>query len=153
MAYQKDEDGVDIYHIPQNIFESKRILGYRRKSWIEGAAWTCLTTFIICQIDFVIRVKLIFIICIGISVIIINLAGYKNQTFSELFLNYLKYKSEKSELHLRSIKYEKKTVNKLNEKGEFVTTLNESYLDTIIRVIKEKYTLIKEEGIENIFKK
>ena len=52
------------YAIPDNILDSKRIFGFRRRNWIEGLICAGMVGFIICLIPFVPRVKIIFLVCL-----------------------------------------------------------------------------------------
>ena len=52
------------WSIPDNVLESKRILGFRPRNWIEGLICAGIIGFIVVNIPFVLRVKLIFLVCL-----------------------------------------------------------------------------------------
>lgn len=139
-----DKNGEEIFRIPDNVLKSKRYLGFKRRNITEAIISFIISAFLIYQISFVMRVKIIFIICVGASVAFINLIGIKNQSISEIILNFIKYKKQKPVLHLRSVKYAKSKKTTVNKKGEFITTLNESIAEKYIRLAKEKFEEYKE---------
>ena len=63
-----DEELID-YRIPDNILESKRIWGFRKRNWIEGIICACIVGYIIYKISFVIRVKIILIVILCASIL------------------------------------------------------------------------------------
>lgn len=89
------------YVIPDNILESKRIFGFRRRNWIEGIICAGIIGFIIVQIPFVLRVKIIFLVCMCGPVLLLNLVGIRDQSIFEAMSNIRLAKSNKGEYHLR----------------------------------------------------
>lgn len=87
--------------IPDNVLESKRILGYRSRNWIEGLICAGIVGFIILQIPFVLRVKLIFLVCFCGPILLLNLIGIKDQSIFEIISNFNTAKANKGEYHLR----------------------------------------------------
>lgn len=138
MAIQdKDEVEPKYCPVPQNVIgSSKRILKFPQRNWIEGIISVAVVIWIIWQIPFVLRVKIIVAACTGIAVLLLNLIGVRNMSISETCINLYKYISESQPMHLRSIKYAKK--QSFNDKtGEIKVTLNESILERYIRIGKE----------------
>ena len=88
------------YIIPDNILSSKRILGFRRRNWIEGLIMAFAVGALIYFIPFVTRVKIIFIVCICLPILIINLIGIRDQSFTEAILN-IKQAKRNGPIHWR----------------------------------------------------
>ena len=139
MSNKDNEEDPIFYPIPQNVLgSSKRFLNFPQRNWIEGIISSAIVAWIICQVPFVNRVKIIVVACVCVAVLIINLIGIKNMSLSEVIVNFYQFKKEQRNYHLRSIRNAKK--QKFNEKsGKITVSLNESLLEKGIRVGKEKY--------------
>lgn len=127
--------------IPENVLESKRILGFRRKNLFEGCILTGITIAIIVSIPFVTRIKIIFIILVGGAVFVLSAVGIKDMSFSELVIAiYNNIKLQKN-YHLRSIdKAGKPTKYKIDVNAKYA---NKSAADKTWDFIKEKIDVLK----------
>lgn len=131
------------YIIPDNILSSKRILGFRRRNWIEGLIMAFAVGALIYFIPFVTRVKIIFIVCICLPILIINLIGIRDQSFTEAILNIKQAKINAGHYHLRSPGYEKRTKSGMDQStGGGADQL--SAADKILAAAKEWIKAFKE---------
>lgn len=89
--------------IPQNVFQGKRILGFKSRNVKEAVIFTLITCFIILQIPFVTKVKFIMITCIGAAVFMANCIGIKNQAFTEFIGNILRFHYYRKPFHYRRL--------------------------------------------------
>ena len=96
-----DDEELIEYRIPDNILESKRIWGFRKRNWIEGIICACIVGYIIYKISFVIRVKIILIVILFASILLINLVGIKDQSLIEGIMNFIKACKLSKKYHMR----------------------------------------------------
>lgn len=123
--------------IPENILDSKRILGFRRKNVIEGIILAAIFAIIILQIPFVTRIKVIFIIILCSSVLGLSCVGIKDKSVSEIFIDIKYNLSLPKQWHLRSIKDAKKRKKfKVSEESSYS---NLSFAEKIYYTAKQKY--------------
>ncbi len=124
-----------IAHYPDNALESKRILGIKMRNLIEAGVMTVIAGFIITQIPFVTRVKIIFLIIICLSVAFVNFIGIKNQSLTEALINWIMYRKNKTIYHYKDL-----TIERQEKKvAKHTSALNESMLEKGIRIAKERY--------------
>ena len=124
-------------YIPENVLQSKRYFGFRRRNIIEAIVITGLTVYGLIQIPFVTRIKVIICVAVGIAVFLACCAGIKGFSPTELLSLMIKDSKAGKEYHLRSVKYaEKKPKFQVNEKGEVYA--NQSYAEKTIGFVKEK---------------
>lgn len=98
-----DEDKLRKRIIPQNVFQGKRILGFKSRNFKEALIFTVITILIIMQIPFVTKVRWIMIICIGAAVFMANCVGIKNQAFTEFIGNMLRFQYYRKPFHYRRL--------------------------------------------------
>ncbi len=130
--------------IPDNILESKRVFGFRVRNWIEGLICAGIIGFIITTIPFVIRVKLIFLVCLCGPVLLLNLIGIKDQSIFEVIMNFHQARANRGEYHLRSAKDEERY-----KSGRVAQSINgigngDSAADKVAEIFREKYSEFKE---------
>ena len=140
----ENEEKLVEYVIPDNVLESKRIFGFRRRNWIEGIICAGIVGFFIALIPFVIRVKLIFIVCLCGPVLLLNLVGIRDQSVFEVMLNIKTAKANKGEYHLRR----KNEEERYNSRG-VAQSINgvgngDSAADKVADFAKKKYSEFKE---------
>jgi len=138
------QNGEDAYYIPSNIFSAQRFLGFKRRNWIEGGISTVIVCGIIFYIPFVLRVKIIFMVVLGGATLLLNLVGYKNQSISEIIINFIHYMLLPGSIHLKDIRYVKNKTFEIKD-GKISYSVNESILEKGIRFAKEKFREITEE--------
>lgn len=136
---EEKEIEVRIY---ENILKSKRYIGFRLKNIIEGMLMASVVVFIILQIPFVPRIKIIFCIILGLTVFLLCCVGLKGLSPSELVFNIIAYIKTPRTWHLRSIKYAKRR-NKQQLSQENVYT-NQSAAEKLYTLAKRKYREFKE---------
>ena len=128
--------------IPENVLESKRILGFRRKNLFEGLILMGITISIIIAIPFVTRIKIIFIIIVGGAVFILSAVGIKDMSFSELVIAIYNNIRLQKVMHMRSIdKAGKPQKYKIDVNAKHT---NKSAAEKTYDFIKEKYHEFKE---------
>lgn len=139
----KDEANLTAYVIPDNILDSKRIFGFRRKNWIEGLFCAGIIGFIIWMIPFVLRVKLIFIVCICGPILFLNLVGIKDQSLFEAATNFRQALKNSGNYHLRRPNEDERYKSKNTEQSLNGTGYGESAADKIANFVKAKYKQFK----------
>lgn len=139
-----EEEKLYEYHIPDNILESKRIFGYRVRNWIEGLICAGIVGFIILQIPFVLRVKIIFVICICVPLLLLNLIGIRDQSIFEVIINFKKANSNKGEYHLRRPDHAEKYKSRRMEQSINGVGNGASAADKVADLIKAKVAEFKE---------
>ncbi len=132
------------YQVPDNILESRRVFGFRIRNWIEGLICAGIVGFIIMQIPFVARVKLIFLICICGPILMLNLIGIRDQSMFEAIINIHISRGNAGEYHLRRPGCEER-----NKSGRMAQSVNgigngDSAADKVADIFKEKYKEFKE---------
>lgn len=93
-------------YIPKNVLQGKRIMGFKYRNIVEGAIDALIVILLLLQIPFVLKVKLIVVICIGIFVFFGNCFGIKDQAISEFLLNFLRYRNFVRTFHYRRLNHE-----------------------------------------------
>ncbi len=139
-----NEEKLYEWAIPDNVLESKRIFGFRVRNWIEGIICAGIIGFIVISIPFVIRVKLIFIVCLCGPVLLLNLIGIKDQSILEAIINFYQAGANRGEYHLRSAKDEERY-----KSGRVAQSINgigngDSAADKAVEFFREKYKEFKE---------
>ncbi len=134
---EKEKKHISEFIIPVNITQSKRILSFRIRNIIEGIIFAAIAGFIIYQVPFVPKVKIIVSIGVCGVIAFLNFIGIKGMSVTECFLNFVMYKSTKFKYHLRSIRYAKKQ-QPFTSDGKQAVYLNESLAEKAYRVSKEK---------------
>ena len=141
-----EEETLIAYAIPDNILESKRILGFRKRNWIEGLICAAIFAAIIILIPFVFRVKIIFLIGICIPVILVNLIGIKDQSIFEALGNYIQAKKYKGNYHFRyCTKISSQNKNLVFNTNDDIEDINASNIDKILKRGKGSLTNVKGE--------
>lgn len=139
MSQQNEEkEEVYEYQIPDNIMESKRIFGFRRRNWIEGIVCAAIVGLIILQIPFVLRVKIIFLICVCVPILGLNLMGIKDQSLFEAIINLKQSKTNSGEYHLRRCDHEEKFKSKGVEQSVNGSSERTSTAEQVTKFIKDK---------------
>ena len=133
------------FTIPENIMESKRVFGYRTRNWIEGLICVGIAGFIILQIPFVLRVKIIFLICICAPILLINLIGIRDQSIFEMISNFHVAKGNKGEYHLRKPNDEEHCKSRKMSQSYNGIGNGESAADKLGDLIKGKIAEFKEK--------
>ena len=124
-------------YIPDNVLQSKRYFGFRRRNIIEGCILTALIVYGITLIPYVMKIKIIICIVVGAATFIACCGGIKGFSPSELVMLAIKDSKVSKEYHLRSVRYaEKKPEFSVTEKGE--VHANQSYAEKLTKFIKEK---------------
>lgn len=103
----KESKVIETY-IPDNILDSKRIMGFRKQNVIEGLVLAAIVALIILQIPFVKRIKIIFIIILCLVTFVLSCIGIKDKRISEIVINFIQYIKLPKVYHLRSIKNARK---------------------------------------------
>lgn len=142
-----EEEQLRQSRMPDNVIESKRYFGFRRRNWIEGIICVFIAGFIIASIPFVTRVKIIFMICICGPLLLLNLIGLKDQSISEIFLNLKNSISLKGRYHLRHPAREERYKSHVVEQSVNGIGHGDSAADKTGDFLKEKYAQLR-----NMFK-
>lgn len=132
-----EEEELIAYEIPDNIIDSKRILTFRKRNWIEGIICVVIIGFIVWSIPFVLRVKIIFTVCIGGAVLWLSLHGIKDQSLTEGIMNFKRAKKQCGNYSF-SKPDENKGVYSGNEGFSFEVGNGVSIADKIADFIKNK---------------
>lgn len=128
--------------IPDNVLESKRILGFRRKNVFEGLIATVIAILIISAIPFVTRIKIIFIILVGGSILLLSSVGIKDMSLSELFIAFINNIKLQKQYHLRPIdKAGKPEKFKIDVNAKY---MNKSAAEKTFDFVKEKVNEIRQ---------
>ncbi|MCR4902199.1 MAG: hypothetical protein K6A23_05015 [Butyrivibrio sp.] len=140
-----NEEKLYEYAIPDNVLESKRIMGFRMRNWVEGFICAGIVAFIVMNIPFVIRVKLIFLVCLCGPVLLLNLVGIRDQSLFEVVMNIKRARDNKGEYHLRRPDNEERY-----KSGRVAQSVNgigngDSAADKIADFVKGKYQEFKEK--------
>ena len=138
----KEED-LYAYAIPENVLESKRILSFRRRNWIEGLICAGIVGFIIFEIPFVVRVKLIFLVILCGSVLMLNLIGIRDQSIIEAISNIRTARQNSGEYHLRRPTDEERFKTGRVAKSFSGTANGDSAADKLYDLAKEKIKQLK----------
>lgn len=133
------------YAIPDNILDSKRIFGFRRRNWIEGLICAGIVGFIIVQIPFVIRVKIIFLVCMCGPILLLNLVGIQDQSVFEAISNIKLARANKGEYHLRRPDNEERYKSRGVEQSLNGIGNGDSAADKVADFAKKKYAEFKEQ--------
>lgn len=131
------------YDIPDNILESKRIFGFRRRNWVEGLISVLIVGFIICLIPFVTRVKIIFIVAICGPLLLLNLIGIKDQSLFEVAQNLKAAIDNSGNYHLRRPDNEEKYKSRRMEQSVNGVNSGDSAADKVAEFSKRKFEEIK----------
>lgn len=140
-----NEEKLIEYAIPDNILDSKRIFGFRRRNWIEGLICAGIVGFIILQIPFVIRVKLIFLVCLCGPILLLNLMGIRDQSVFEAISNIKTAKANKGNYHLRRPDNEERYKSRGMEQSLNGIGNGDSAADKVADFAKKKYAEFKEK--------
>lgn len=89
-------------YIPPNRGKNKRIMGIRKRNWIEGAVEVVLIDGMILLIPFVPKLKLVLVIIVTFFILLLNAVGYRDKAWLELLVQWIKYKLGKKCYRLRS---------------------------------------------------
>ncbi len=138
--FQNLKDTVFLIH--ENVIQINRIFGLRKRNLIEGGIFSLIAAFFIYLVPFVPKVRMIVIICCTIFIMVFSAVGVKNQSITEVFINWWRVKKLNKRMTLRSIKYAEKEskVQSLNKNSIY----GESYADQIIRFFRTKISEFKE---------
>jgi len=141
--YDEDEALYE-FSIPDNILDSKRIAGFRKRNWIEGIISVIIVGYIINLVPFVTRVKIIFLVCLCLSVLLLNLIGIKDQSIFEAIFNIRHAMKLKGNYHLRRPGSERRT-NNAGRMGESLGGAGNgsSAADKVFELAKGKFEQIK----------
>jgi hypothetical protein len=139
-----NEERLYEYTIPDNVLDSKRILGFRPRNWVEGLICAGIVGFIVVNIPFVLRVKLIFLVCLCGPILLLNLIGIKDQSVFEAIMNLRQANANKGEYHLRRPDNEERY-----KSGRVAQSINgigngDSAADKVAEIVKAKYNEFKE---------
>ena len=139
-----NEERLYEYTIPDNVLDSKRVLGFRPRNWVEGRICAGIVGFIVVNIPFVLRVKLIFLVCLCGPILLLNLIGIKDQSVFEAIMNLRQANANKGEYHLRRPDHEERY-----KSGRMAQSINGvgngvSAADKIADFAKQKYEEFKE---------
>ncbi len=141
MARPQEQDDISIT-VPDNVLESKRILGFRRKNLFEGLILTAITIAIIISIPFVKRIKVIFVIIVGGAVLALSAVGIKDMSFSELCIAIYNNIRLQKIMHMRTIdKAGKPEKYEINVNSKY---MNKSAAEKTFDFLKEKFYEFKE---------
>ena len=139
-----NEERLYEYTIPDNVLDSKRILGFRPRNWVEGLICAGIVGFIVVNIPFVLRVKLIFLVCLCGPILLLNLIGIKDQSVFEAIMNLRQANANKGDYHLRRPDHEERY-----KSGRVAQSINgigngDSAADKVAEIVKAKYNEFKE---------
>lgn len=139
MARQEEEKN-DIFVIPENVVKKGRILGFRRRSWVEAAVAAVIMGLLIGLIPFVIKVRIIVTAVVAGAVFVFFLVGIRRRTISEWFLAWLKYKTSPGHMSLCDPRHKKaKAVEAYSDSGEHLSMLEQT-IALIKKLIHQKLT-------------
>lgn len=105
MGYINDSEQeiIDLAEVvPPNSGKNKRILGIRPRNWIEGLIECVIFDGIMFLIPFVPKLKMILFLVLTFFILLFNAVGYRDKTWIELLLQWIKYKASKKCYRLRS---------------------------------------------------
>lgn len=134
------EEKSDIFIIPENVVKKGRILGFRRRSWIEAGVAAVTLGLLIGLIPFVIKVRIIVTAVVSGAVFVFFLVGIRRRTISEWFLAWLKYKTSPGHMSLCDPRFKKaKAVEAYTDSGEHLS-MAEQMIALIKKLINQKLT-------------
>lgn len=140
----QNEEKLVEYAIPDNILESKRIFGFRRRNWIEGLVCAGIVGFIVIQIPFVLRVKIIFLICLCGPILLLNLIGIRDQSIFEVISNIKISRANRGEYHLRRPNCEERYKSRGMAQSVSGVGNGDSAADKVADFAKKKFAEFKE---------
>ena len=140
MSEQSNEPEKNAFENIQNVIQSDRIFGIRKRNLVEALIFSLMVLLIIANINFVNKVKLILLVTTIPTVFYFNIHGFKNRSLTELIIDELSFRHRRRKLHLRSIDYVRK---QNNQAGFFIEG------ESII----EKATYIAKRLIKAAFRK
>lgn len=123
-----------VFTIPDNVTKKGRILGFRRKNWIEAAVAAILLGLLIGFVPFVLKVRIIVTAIVAGAVFVFFLVGIRRRTVSEWFLAWLKYKAQPKPMVLGDprIRKSRAAQNAYTDDGEHL-----SYVEQAVVLIKQ----------------
>lgn len=113
--------------IYDNVISLNRILNIRIRNIVEGAVLCFIVCYLICQVNFVTSVKVLFCIIFGGVAFAFSCAGIRNLSLSEYILDKIRFKTRRKVYHLRQIQDVKKPVFTSNRNGENLTLAESVY--------------------------
>ena len=78
--------------IPRNVINNSRILGFKKRNLIEGVVWVAVFALFVNLIPFVLKVKIIIIVSIGLVLLIINGFGIRGNALSATIVSFIRYR-------------------------------------------------------------
>lgn len=127
--------------INANVLGFKRYGSFHLRNIIEGVFCSSIIYWIIEQIPFVPKVKIIVTICLIAAVMLVNIKGFKNQSLSEVLINMMLEKKNDKDYHMRCINDEEIKSQEYSE-----TAGEKSIADRIAIWTKEVYRHYKKTG-------
>lgn len=89
--------------IPKNALQSGKIATFKKRNIIEGVIWALVFALLVNFIPFVLKVKLIIIISVGLVLIVINAFGIRGNAISSTIYSYLQYRYYLNKFHYRRL--------------------------------------------------
>ena len=133
-----DENTMRGRYIPDNVLRGKRILGLKKRNFYEGIITALIASFIIFQIPFVPKVRWIFIVCLGITIFLVNAIGIRSLTVTELIVNYLQLRPYLKQFHYRRLTNVQKDSDPVIKDGKVLSFRKNGAQKIIRRIIKNK---------------
>lgn len=138
----ESKDKLYTVRIPGNVINGKRHMGFRGRNIAEGVVLALIVYFIISQIPFVLRIKIIFSAVLCFSSFIIGCVGIHKRSITQYLYDYYQFKNEPKTYHLRSVKY------KANKKNRIIIQEGRAYvegfsLETAIYKVKKAWSDFK----------
>lgn len=81
-----------VQFIPRNVINNSRILGFKKRNLIEGVVWVAVFALFVNLIPFVLKVKIIIIVSIGLVLLIINGFGIRGNALSATIVSFIRYR-------------------------------------------------------------
>lgn len=97
-------------YIPKNVLQGKRIMGFKSRNIIEGVIEAVIVLLLLLKIPFVLKVKLIVVICVSLFILAINCIGIKDQAITEFLINFIRYRHYLKPFHYRRLTNEKQYI-------------------------------------------
>ena len=108
---------------------TRRIWDVPIRNLVEGVIETLIVGTVIFFIPFIPQLKIMLIIAFSMAILIINIMGFRNRSWTEILFLYIRYRCSKKTLKLRSAtEHGKSRVKKHKAANPYVEKVSE-YLD------------------------
>lgn len=132
MAENNEKESVD-YELNENVIRKRKVGKIPMRNIIEGILFGGCGVLIVCQVNFVSKIKIMISVVVFISILVGSIKGIKRKSFTQIVLKEITFRRNRRELHLRSPEYEQGESKFKNDDGN-----ETSYATVYIEKIKKR---------------